>query len=82
MKVSSGGGLLFCGNDCESVGTNEFIVPAKEFELEEPVSVYFFCTTAGLHRFFRLFVDHINGKTGVVTLNAFLCHVDMTDERT
>jgi pyrimidine deaminase RibD-like protein len=80
MKVSSGGGLLFCGKDCESVGTNEFVVPEKEFDLEEPVSVYFFWTTAGSHRFFRLFVEHINGKTGVVTLNAFLCHVDTADE--
>jgi len=71
--VSSGGGLLFCGDDCEKTGVNEFIVPTKEYSLEEPVSVYFFWTSTERHRFFRLFVEHINHKTEVVTLNAFLC---------
>jgi len=73
IKVSSGGGLLFCGDDCEKTGVNEFIVPTKEYSLEEPVSVYFFWTSTERHRFFRLFVEHINHKTEVVTLNAFLC---------
>lgn len=77
MKVSNGGGLLFCGKDCEEADTNEFIVPTKEFDLEEPVSVYFFWTSTGLHRFFRLFVEHINRNTGVVTLNAFLSHAEV-----
>jgi len=79
MKVSSGGGLLFCGDDCEKTGINEFIVPTKEFSLEEPVSVYFFWTTTGWHRFFRLFVEHINHNAGVVTLNAFLCHAEVSE---
>ena len=72
MKVDNGGGLLFCGKDCEQTGVNEFIVPTKEFSLEEPVSVYFFWTGSGRLRFFRLFVEHINRHTGIVTLNAFL----------
>jgi hypothetical protein len=75
MKVNNGGGLLFCGTYCEKTSTNEFIVPTKGFlsDLDEPVSVYFFWTSTGGLRFFRLFVDHINRNTGVVTLNAFLC---------
>ena len=81
IKVSSGGGLFFCGDYCEKTDVNEFIVPTKEFSLDEPVSVYFFWTS-GWHRFFRLFVEHINHNTGLVTLNAFLCHTEVTEERT
>jgi hypothetical protein len=72
MKVNNGGGLLFCGDHCEKNSVNEFIVPTKEISLEEPVSVYFFWTTTESHRFFRLFVEHINHKTEVATLNVFL----------
>jgi hypothetical protein len=81
IKVSSGGGLFFCGDYCDKTDVNEFIVPTKEFNLDEPVSVYFFWTS-GWHRFFRLFVEHINHKTGLVTLNAFLCHTEVAEERT
>ena len=72
IKVGNGGGLLFCGDHCEKAGINEFIVPTKEISNEEPVSVYFFWTTTESHRFFRLFVEHINHKTEVATLNVFL----------
>ena len=82
MKVSNGGGLFFCGNDCEKTGTNTFIVPTKEFSDQEPVSVYFFWTHAESHRFVRLFVEHINRHTGVVTLNAFLCNTLVAQELT
>jgi hypothetical protein len=78
IKVSSGGGLFFCGDYCEKTDVNEFIVPTKEFSLDEPVSLYFFWTS-GWHRFFRLFVEHINHNTGLVTLNAFLCHTEVAE---
>lgn len=84
MKVSSEGGLFFCGNDCEEIGTNEFIIPMKKLasNVDEPVSVYYFWTGTKWHRFFRLFAEHINHHTGVVTLNAFLCDVNVAEEQT
>jgi len=39
LKVDTGGGLVFSGSDCEKTRTNEFIVPTKQFQDEEPVSV-------------------------------------------
>jgi pyrimidine deaminase RibD-like protein len=78
LKLSSGGGLFFCGSDCEQTGVNEFMVPTKEFDQEEPVSVYFFWAREGWHRFFRLFVEHINRTTGVATLNVFVSRADVT----
>jgi pyrimidine deaminase RibD-like protein len=82
IKVSNGGGLLFCGDACEATGSNEFVIPMKErdTDLDEPVSVYFFWTGTRL-RFFRLFVEHINRYTGVVTLNALSCRAEVADER-
>jgi hypothetical protein len=74
INVDNGGGLLFCGEQCEKTDVNEFILPTKEFNLDEPVSVYFFGATAEWHRFFRLFVEHVNHRTEVVTLNVFLSH--------
>lgn len=82
MKVSSGGGVFFCGDDCEKNGINEFTVPTKEFTQDEPVSVYFFWTNVGYHRFVRLFVEHINRNTGVVTLNVLLCLTEVAEEQT
>jgi hypothetical protein len=81
IKVDNGGGLLFCGDHCEKTDVNEFIVPTKEISLEEPVSVYFFWTTNESLRFVRRFVEHINHKTEVATLNVFLCRTLASDER-
>jgi pyrimidine deaminase RibD-like protein len=81
MKVSNGGRLFFCGPDCEKNDINEFTVPTKEFSLEEPVSVYFFSANTW-HRFVRLFVEHINRHTGVVTLNVFVCQAEVVEQRT
>ena len=60
------------------------MIPTKELQsqLDEPVSVYFLWTNRRRHRFFRLFVEHINRNTGVVTLNAFLCDAEVTEDRT
>jgi hypothetical protein len=69
IHISTGGGLVYGGEETTREGVNEFLVPVK-FHEEEPRSVFFFHTADNYCRFFRVFVDHINASTGEVTLDA------------
>lgn len=69
VYMSTGGGLVYGGEETTREGVNEFLVPVK-FSEEEPRSVFFFHSADNYFRFFRVFVDHINASTGEVTLDA------------
>jgi hypothetical protein len=78
IYVSTGGGLVYGGEETTREGVNEFLVPVKQFREEEPRCVLFFHTADNYYRFFRVFVDHINATSSEVTLDA--CFVRLFNE--
>lgn len=71
LEVSSGGGLVYGGKCAKESGVNKYKVPPIISNYEEPYSLFFFHTGEKYHRFFRVFVEHINPHSEEVTLNIF-----------
>ena len=69
LEVSAGGGLVYGGRNTMPKGVNKFIVPQKQLQLEEPYSVFYFHSYEKHLSFFRIFVEHINTKSGEIVLN-------------
>lgn len=69
IHFSTGGGLVYGGVDCKQTGVNQYLIPQKEFDDEEPYSVYAYYFRDDYFRFFRVFVDHVNQHSRQVTLN-------------
>jgi hypothetical protein len=77
IGFSTGGGLVWGGADCKNTGTNRYLMPQKEFQDEEPCSVYFYhIINEKYFRFMRVFVDHINQHSRQVTLSLFFVDID------
>jgi len=78
MDFSTGGGLVYGGADCKQTGVNQYLIPQKEFNQEEPCSVYAYHVREGYFSFIRVFVDHVNQHSREVTLNlAFVKIIDV-----
>lgn len=73
ITIHSGGGVLSGGESTKCVGVNVYKLPEKQFEPDEPFSIFSFGAHRGMFGFFRTFVEHINPNSGVVTLNVFWC---------
>jgi len=78
IHFSTGGGLVYGGADCKETGVNQYLIPQKEFNQEEPCSVYAYHVREGYFSFIRVFVDHVNQHSREVTLNlAFVKIIDV-----
>lgn len=77
IGFSTGGGLVYGGEVCKKTAVNRYLMPQKEFQQEEPCSVYFYYI---IHEerflFMRVFVDHINQHSRQVTLSLFFADID------
>lgn len=74
VEMSVGGALVFGGESTLKAGVNRFKLPQKQFDQEEPCSMYLYHIGDNYFRFQRVFVEHINQVAQVVTLNIFGFH--------
>jgi len=75
LDISTGGGLVYGGENCIKESTNKYSMPQREFSQEEPYSVYEFHVSNESFNFFRVYVDHINPYTREVKLNLFFARM-------
>ena len=75
IDVSTGGGLVCGGTDCKKTGVNQYLVPQKKFDDEEPCSVYAYHVRKDYFNFLRIVIDHINPHSRQVTLNLFFADI-------
>jgi hypothetical protein len=71
LAVDTGGGLIYGGNETTYVSVNEYRVPAKFSNNDEPRALYFFHPSENSFRFFCLIIDHINSPAAEVTVDAY-----------
>lgn len=76
VQLSMGGGLVYSGADCRETGVNQYLMPQKEFQDEEPYSVYAYHTGEKYFHFMRIYVDHVNQHSRQVTLDLVFVNVD------
>jgi hypothetical protein len=74
LHVSTGGGIVFGGEETIQHDINEYLVPVKTFEAEEPRSVFYFYTTEIQSAFFRVFLEHLNQHTKQAEVNIVYLH--------
>ena len=80
IRSLSGDLPLYGGEYCKNTDVNQYLMPQKEFNSEEPCSVYAYHVQEGYFSFIRVFVDHINPHSREVTLN--LAFVKLFDVKT
>jgi len=71
LGVDAGGGLVFGGYSAIETGVNQYKIPIKKFQNEEPCSIYSFHCKKDYFSFMRIFIEHINPHSKEVTLNVF-----------
>lgn len=76
IDVTIGGGLVFGGENCKKTGVNQYLVPLKKYNTEEPYSIYSYYVHKDFFRFFRLFIDHVNVNSRQVTLDLFFADIN------
>ena len=75
LEISTDGGLVHGGEDCKKEGTNKYLIPQKETQVEETYSVYAYHAKKDYFNFFRVYIDHVNPHTRQVTLNLFFVNI-------